>query len=259
MTCRNRAVSPSNTMAWIMSANSSTLVRREVLDQPEVEERHLPARPEQVVARVGVAVERRQPVQAAEHEPVDGLGRQVALVLVPGQHGVEADALGQLGGEHPAGRQRRHHVGHVDERVAAVEVGEQLLVAGLAGRSRAPRRPGPAAPRSAVPGRSRGSARPIVPKSRPALSRSARIASSTPGYWTLTATARPSRVMARWTCPIDADGDRQRVPLGEQLRRVGRRARARRRPAASSADMGGASCCRPASASRTWSGRPMSR
>jgi hypothetical protein len=37
------------------------------------------------------------------------------------------------------------------------------------------------------------------------LSRSARMASSTPGYWTLTATARPSVVMARWTWPIDAD------------------------------------------------------
>ncbi len=29
-------------------------------------------------------------------------------------------------------------------------------------------------------------------------------ASATPGYWTLTATARPSRVTARWTCPIEA-------------------------------------------------------
>ena len=25
-----------------------------------------------------------------------------------------------------------------------------------------------------------------------------------PGYWTLTATARPSRVIARWTWPIEA-------------------------------------------------------
>ena len=29
-------------------------------------------------------------------------------------------------------------------------------------------------------------------------------ASATPGYWTLTATGRPSRVTARWTCPIEA-------------------------------------------------------
>ena len=48
------------------------------------------------------------------------------------------------------------------------------------------------------------------------------MASSTPGYCTLTATARPSWVMARCTWPIDAGGDRHRVPLGEQL--VGRRA-----------------------------------
>ena len=34
--------------------------------------------------------------------------------------------------------------------------------------------------------------------------RSARIASSTPGYWTFTATSRPSCSRARCTCPIDA-------------------------------------------------------
>ena len=34
-----------------------------------------------------------------------------------------------------------------------------------------------------------------------ALSRSARMAVSTPGYWTLTATFRPSGSTARWTCP----------------------------------------------------------
>jgi hypothetical protein len=28
--------------------------------------------------------------------------------------------------------------------------------------------------------------------------------SAMPGYWTFTATARPSRVIARCTCPIDA-------------------------------------------------------
>ena len=33
---------------------------------------------------------------------------------------------------------------------------------------------------------------------------SARIASAIPGYCTLTATARPSWSVARWTCPIDA-------------------------------------------------------
>ena len=38
----------------------------------------------------------------------------------------------------------------------------------------------------------------------PALSRSPVMASSTPGYCTFTATARPSWVRARWTWPIDA-------------------------------------------------------
>ncbi len=33
---------------------------------------------------------------------------------------------------------------------------------------------------------------------------SARTAAATPGYWTLTATSRPSSSTARYTCPIDA-------------------------------------------------------
>src|SRR3954468_14301408 len=40
--------------------------------------------------------------------------------------------------------------------------------------------------------------------SRPRLRRSASTASATPGYCTLTATSRPSRVTARWTWPIEA-------------------------------------------------------
>ena len=39
---------------------------------------------------------------------------------------------------------------------------------------------------------------------RPAFCMSARIASATPGYCTLTATSRPSGSAARWTWPIDA-------------------------------------------------------
>ena len=38
----------------------------------------------------------------------------------------------------------------------------------------------------------------------PAFERSARIAASTPGYWILTATRRPSGSMARCTWPIEA-------------------------------------------------------
>ncbi len=33
---------------------------------------------------------------------------------------------------------------------------------------------------------------------------SAAIADATPGYWTFTATRRPSGSTARWTCPIEA-------------------------------------------------------
>ena len=39
---------------------------------------------------------------------------------------------------------------------------------------------------------------------RATLPKSAAIVSATPGYCTLTATAWPSAVMARCTCPIDA-------------------------------------------------------
>ena len=45
---------------------------------------------------------------------------------------------------------------------------------------------------------------PMSCTSSPAFARSDSIASSTPGYCTFTATARPSFVIARWTWPIDA-------------------------------------------------------
>jgi hypothetical protein len=57
------------------------LVWREVLHQPEVEERHPSAGIEEVVAGMGVAVERSEPVQTPEHEPVDRLGGEVLLDL----------------------------------------------------------------------------------------------------------------------------------------------------------------------------------
>jgi hypothetical protein len=52
-----------------------------VLHQAEVEERDVAAGPEQVVPRVRVAVERLEPVEAAEREPVERLGREVLLLL----------------------------------------------------------------------------------------------------------------------------------------------------------------------------------
>jgi hypothetical protein len=57
------------------------LVLAEVLDQAEVQEGDPAAAVEQVVPRVRVAVEGVRLVQAAEHEPVDGLGGQVAFGL----------------------------------------------------------------------------------------------------------------------------------------------------------------------------------
>ena len=97
-----------------------------------------------------------------------------------------------------------HDLGHVDERVVAVRVGEELLVAGLVlvvellddpGADLVDQRAG-SKPENASP---------MAPNTSPAASRSASMAWSTPGYWTFTATARPSWVMARWTWPIDAD------------------------------------------------------
>ena len=59
------------------------LVRGEIADQPEVEERDPAVAVEEVVAGVGVAVERPQAVQAAEHEAVQALAVEVALGAGP--------------------------------------------------------------------------------------------------------------------------------------------------------------------------------
>ena len=115
---RYSLMSLSTTIALSMSAISVDLVRVEPLHQAEVEERHLAARAEQVVAGVRVAVEGVQAVEAAEHEAEDGLGGEVALLLAPPLDLVEAGALGQLGGEHPLGAELVDHRRDVDERVA---------------------------------------------------------------------------------------------------------------------------------------------
>ena len=51
----------------------------------------------------------------------------------------------------------------------------------------------------------------------PALRMSDSSASATPGYWILTATARPSWRVARCTWPIDAAAKASCSKLGEQL------------------------------------------
>ena len=88
-------------MLSMRRADGRDLGVAERLDQPEVEERHLPAGPEQVVARVRIAVEELQSVEAAEHEPEDRLGREVLLLLRPRLGLGEAHAFGELGREHP--------------------------------------------------------------------------------------------------------------------------------------------------------------
>ena len=240
---------------------SSTSAWRELLDQAEVEERDLPAGPEQVVARVRVAVERVQPVEAAEHEAVDGLGGQVALVLATS---VSTRRSGRPSASSVVSTRcwttaRRTTAGTWMNGWPRVVVGEQLLVGGLDARSRAPRRGAPGARRRAARGRGPGRPAPSPAKSRPALSRSASMASSTPGYCTLTATARPSWVMARCTWPIDAAA----IGTGSHS------ANTSSGGAPSSArdhlrgQLGRSSAGRPAaagaSASRTGSGRPWSR
>jgi len=68
-----------------------------VLDEPEVEEGDPAAALEQVVARVRVAVEGADLIQAAEDEPVDRLRGQVTFVLRPagefGEAGPPASSL----------------------------------------------------------------------------------------------------------------------------------------------------------------------
>ena len=88
--------------------------------------------------------------------------------------------------------------------MAGVVVGEQPLVRPPRACSRAPRRVGRAARRRAGPDRVPGTSATSARKSRSLVVRSARIASSTPGYCTFTATSRPSCVRARCTWPIDA-------------------------------------------------------
>ncbi len=90
-----------------MKISISSLVKR--LHEAEVEERHVAAGLEQVVARVRVAVEGPQPVEAAEHEAEDRLGRQVALFLTPLEQLGPAGTGGEFGGEHPFGRVLRQH------------------------------------------------------------------------------------------------------------------------------------------------------
>ena len=103
----------------------------EVLDEPEVEEGDLPAGPEHVVARVRVAVERVEPVQAPEHEAEDRLRGQVLLRLAPREQLIPSGPGRQSVVSTRPVDIRADDGGDVDERMAVVEVGEGTLVGGL--------------------------------------------------------------------------------------------------------------------------------
>ncbi len=88
-----------------------------------------------------------------------------------------------------------------------------------------------------------------------AWSRSSRMAVPTPGYWTLTATTRPSAITARWTCPIDAAA----TGSGSQSRNSssgGAPSSSHTTWSARLGAIGGTSCWSWASASRAAGGRP---
>ncbi len=81
--------------------------------------------------------------------------------------------------------------------------------------------------------------------------------SAMPGYCTLTATARPSWVMARCTCPMDAAA----IGSGSQRANAssgGRPSSSRMTPAASSALIGGTLSCSRLSVRRTAGDSPSS-
>jgi hypothetical protein len=75
-----------------------------------------------------VAVECLQAVQAAKHESENGLACQLTLRFIPSIELGKAHARRELGGEDALAAERRDHVGNVDERMAAVPIGEQPLV-----------------------------------------------------------------------------------------------------------------------------------
>src|SRR3954447_7376518 len=105
--------------------------RRDSLEEPEVEERHLAVVEQHAVARVRVARELVVAVHAAEVEAEDDLGDPVALVVRKLLHLLEAAAGDVLADDHPLVRERRDDVGDDDERVAAVDPRERPLVLGL--------------------------------------------------------------------------------------------------------------------------------
>jgi hypothetical protein len=104
------------------------LLEVESLRHAEVEKCDAPVVEQQVVARVGIRVEVLQLVDRAEVEAEDDLAEAVAPLLVEALHLLEAHALDVLGDQHAVAGEPRDHVGHVNERVAAVGARKGTLI-----------------------------------------------------------------------------------------------------------------------------------
>ena len=87
---------------------------------------------EQVVARVGVAVEGVESIEAAKDKAVDRLRGQVFLVPAPAKQLVEGGAGDEITGQDSRRAQLGQHVGDPDHRMALVVAREQLMAVGLA-------------------------------------------------------------------------------------------------------------------------------
>ena len=103
----------------------------QALHASEVEERDGAVVVEQVVAGVGVGVEHAEAGDAPEEEAVDDLAPPVAQRLVGVVRLGPPSSVDHLHGEHPVAGQLGEHLGHADERMAAVVLGELHLVGQL--------------------------------------------------------------------------------------------------------------------------------
>ena len=145
---------------------------------------------------MGIARELPVAIQAAEEEAEHDLPDPIALGLRSVLQLLEPGPPHELADEHPLARQRADDVGDDDERVPGEDAGERTLVLGLELVVELLADPllDLLGDRLHVhSGVIRLSTRMIMSR----FCRSARTAAATPGYWTLTATSRPSFSVAR--------------------------------------------------------------
>ena len=152
-----------------------------------------------------VAGELPMPIQTAEEEPEHDLPDTVALGLRALLQLLEPDPLARTRSRAPArARGSSATSGTAMNGWPRKMRASALLILRPRAHSRAPRRSARGSPFAiafaSIPGVIRLSRRMIMSR----FCMSARTAAATPGYWTLTATSRPSCNVARYTCPIDA-------------------------------------------------------